>query len=193
MIDFILGLSPQVIYAGVYIGIIFTGGVTLLPAMLYALSGYLDMKLVFVVAIAAALTADSLWYMVGRAAKEKRIYSLPFVRRRMTEARQFSYFFRKHGVLLVFVTKFIWGTRIASHVLAGVHRISFWKFALSTMSGTAVWFSMFYFLLRSVDAGIAAAKATALRIELICLIFVVVAILLNWLTGKYLRKKLMNK
>lgn len=190
---YILSLDPHIMYAGVYVGIIFTGGATLLPAMLYALAGYLNLKAVFVITILAALTADTLWYIVGMFAKKDRLYSFSFIQKRMEEAKKFSSFFEKHGVLLVFFTKFIWGTRIASHILAGVHRISYPQFALSTSLGTAVWFAMFYFLLRSVDFGITAVKATALRVELIFLVFIIVAIASNWFTGKYLRQKLMNK
>ncbi len=193
MADFILHLPAHVVYAGMYLGIIFTGGATLLPAMLYALSGHLNLTIVFSVTLLATLTADASWYWVGRFAKKERIYQMKFVQKRMEEAQHFSAFFERHGVLLVFFTKFIWGARLASHILAGVHKISFWKFVLSTMLGTAAWFGMFYFLLRSVDFGITAVKATALRIQLLCFIFVCFAVLLNWFTGTYVRKKMMNR
>jgi membrane protein DedA with SNARE-associated domain len=192
MADFLAQVSPSVAYLILYVGIIFTGGAALLLGMLFSFAGKLSIFVVFAVTILAALTADAVWYFVGRRAKKDKLYSYSFVQKRVEEAQAFSRFFEKHGVALVFFTKFIWGTRIASHVLAGMHKVPFFKFVLSTALGTAVWFVLFYFILKGVDASIAAAKATALRLQLICLVFFVLAIGLNWFTGTYVRRRILK-
>jgi membrane protein DedA with SNARE-associated domain len=192
MVDFLAQVSPSVAYLLLYIGIIFTGGAALLAGMLFSFAGKLNIFVVFAVTVLAALTADATWYFIGWRAKKDKLYSYSFVQKRVEEARAFSRFFERHGVALVFFTKFIWGTRIASHVLAGMHKVPFFRFVMATTLGTATWFVLFFFILKGVDASIAAAKATALRLQLICLIFFALGLVLNWFTGTYVRRRILK-
>lgn len=192
MDDVILHLTPGYLYPGLLVGLVFLGGLILLPAIYMSLLGMLDLSHLFTLVLAAGAVSDSFWYLVGNKAKKERLYRLSFVKKRISEAGRFSAFFTRHGVLLVFLTKFVYGTRIASHVLAGMHRISFFRFVIATSLGTTLWFWIFYWLVRTVDMGLAAAKTATLRIQLLLLITVVVIILLNWFTGTYVRKKLLR-
>ncbi len=193
MIEFISHLAPSVLYPFIFIGNIFLGGLVLVPAIYLTQVGVVKLWILFFITIASGMTSDSFWYLVGHKGKEKRLYALPFIQSRIQEAEKFSAFFKKHGVILVYFTKFIYGTRIASHVLSGVHRINYFKFLIATALGTATWFGIFYFLIRSIDIGIESAKATAFRIEIIFLIVVIVILLLNWLTGTYIKKRMMKE
>lgn len=193
MLNFITNLGPATLYPGIFLGIIFLGGLVLLPAMYLSTTGTINLGVLLVITLAAALFADSFWYFIGATAKKKRFYALPLIRTRLEQAKAFSGFFEKHGVLLVFVAKFVYGARLASHILAGVHRLPFFKFIVAVLSGTAVWFGVFYTLLHVVDISVAGAKATATRIQLIFLILAFILGALNWFTGTFIRKKLMKK
>jgi len=192
MINFIADLAPGVVYPAIFIGIIFLGGAVLMPAMFLSMHGSINLAGLFFVTLFAAMTADVSWYTVGRLAKKEKLYSFGFIKKRMDEAKRFSSFFVRHGVTLVFTTKFVWGTRVASHILAGMHRISVYKFIGATVSGTAIWFWVLYFLLRSIDLGVSAAKVAAMRIQLVALIGLGAVVLINWFTGTYIRKKMMK-
>lgn len=190
MIQFILGLGPF-IYPFLYIGIIFLGGIVLMPSLYFSIhGGVFNILFLFIASLLAGITADSFWYYIGARAKKDKLYSLRFVKKRMEEAEKFSEFFVKRGVLLTFVTKFVYGTRIASHILAGMHKINYLKFLLATCAGTVLWFLIFYFLIKSIDLGIDSVKATAFKIEIFFLIIVSLSFTLNWFTGKYIRKKM---
>lgn len=193
MVDFISGLSAYYLYPGIFFGIILVGGVVLLPAMYLSLLDTVNIYYLFLIAILAGIVADALWYYIGKYAKKERLYNLSFVKKRIDEANRFSSFYVKHGVLLSFVTKFVYGTRIASHVLAGMHKIHFMKFLLATSLGTSIWFIVLYYLVRSVDNGIASVQSVAFRIELTFLTLFIIMLLFNWATGRYLKKKLEKK
>lgn len=192
MIEFVSGLTPFYFYPALFFGLIFLGGIVLLPAMYLSLDGTVHLLYLFIATVLAGVLSDSFWYYVGRHAKEEKLYKLKIVKKRIEEAKRFSAFFSRHGALLVFLTKFVYGTRIASHVLAGMHKIKYMQFTAATAMGTAIWFLVFYFLIRSIDVGITAVKATALRIQLLFLVLFVVVIFLNWFTGKVIRKKMMR-
>jgi membrane protein DedA with SNARE-associated domain len=192
MIDFIAHLAPGTLYPGIFIGIIFAGGLVLLPSMYVAMTGTLSLLHLFFISIAAGLTMETFWYTVGTSAKKEKIYALPFVKKRVDEAKKFSSFFNKHGVLLVFVSKFIYGTRIASHVLAGMHKLNFLKYISATTLGTVIWFGIFYGLLKTADLGISGVKETTTKAQLIFLIVACTLVCLNWFTGTYLRRRIMK-
>jgi membrane protein DedA with SNARE-associated domain len=192
MIDFIAQLGPGVLYPAIFLGIIFLGGLVLIPAMYLSITGSISLTFLLLINIIAAATADSFWYAVGKVAKKEKLYTYRFIKKRITEAERFSAFFTKHGVLLVFLTKFIYGTRIASHVLAGMHKIRFYKFLGATAAGTGVWFGIFYLLLRSIDTGLSAVKEAATRVQLLFLAVLAVLVFINWFTGSYIRQKIMK-
>ena len=164
----------------------------LMPAIYLTQLGVVNLWVLFSITIASGLVSDSFWYFIGYKGKEERLYALPFVQSKIKEAEKFSAFFKKYGAVLVYFTKFIYGTRIASHILAGANKISYYKFIVATALGTATWFGIFYFLIRSIDVGIENAKATAFRIEILFLAIVVIMLLLNWFTGTYIRKRMMK-
>lgn len=192
MLEFISGLHPFILYPFLFVGVIVVGGVVLLPAMYLSLLGPVSLILLFLTAILAGISADSLWYYVGKSAKKERLYSLAFVQKRIEEAKKFSNFYTERGVLLAFLTKFVYGTRIASHVLAGMHKVNFMKFLGATALGTTVWFFIFYFLIRFIDLGIASVATTALRISLMFAIIVIATLLINFFSGKYLKRKILR-
>jgi membrane protein DedA with SNARE-associated domain len=190
MVDFILHLEPVLMYGALFVGLVTLGGIVLLPALFLALIGAIDLLHLFALVILAAMFSDSAWYLVGRKAKKERLYSLRFFKKRVEEAERFSMFFYKHGVLLVFLTKFVYGTRIASHILAGMHRISFAHFLMAVSAGTAVWFWLLYFLIRSLGMGMTAVKDTALKMQLLFALVALFLCLVNWFTGKYIRSRM---
>lgn len=193
MMETLTSLDPLQLYPALFVGLILLGGFVLLPAMYLALMGSINLLFLFFATVIAGMVSDSFWYAIGLSSKKEKLYSLPFIRKRVEEAKRFSSFYQKHGVRLVFLTKFVYGTRVASHVLAGMHKINLFKFILATGAGTSLWFWIFYFLVKALDLGITSAKATAFRIQILFLVTITILVLFNWITGKYLRKKLLRR
>jgi membrane protein DedA with SNARE-associated domain len=192
MLDFIANLQPGYAYPALFFGHIFFGGLVLIPALYLSVTKALSLPVLFLIIILSSMFNDSFWYFIGGSIKKEKIYSFRFIKKRMAEARKFSAFYDRHGVWTVFFTKFIYGTRIASHILAGVHRISFAKFLAATAAGTAVWFMVMYFLIKGFDKGVSGTGSVAFRIQIVFLAAFAVIFLVNWFTGTYIRKRLMK-
>jgi membrane protein DedA with SNARE-associated domain len=192
MIDFIAHLSHTTLYPTLFVGVIALGGIVLLPAMYLAMSGMFSLVHLFVITLLANLTSECVWYMIGFRAKKDRLYRLGFIKKRMEEAKKFSTFFTAHGALLVFLSKFIYGTRIAGQILAGVHRINFLKFLFATTLGSMIWFAIFYVLLKTADFSVSSVKSVASHIQLTFLMVAVVLTCINIFTGTYVRKRIMK-
>lgn len=193
MMGFLSHLAPGLLYPAIFIGILFTGGLTLMAAMYLAFSGIVSLPLLFLTTIGAAVFADTFWYLVGTRATKETIYEHKFIRSKVKQAKRFSHYFDTHGALLVFITKFVYGARLASHILAGVHRVNYPKFLLAVASGTSVWFGIFYSLVYVFNESTGTTKATALHIQLFFLVGIVFLLLFNWFTGTFIKKYLMRR
>jgi membrane-associated protein len=169
------------------------GGFVLIPSIYLATTGEISLIYLFLTIILASLCADSIWYYIGKRVKKERIYELRFLQSKVEEAKKFSSYFSKRAGFLVFICKFIYGTRIASHILAGMHKMRYLKFILAVSLGTAIWFLIFYALIKSLDVGISEAGAVGMRIQIIFLVSMCVLLLINYLTSKYVRKRLLKK
>lgn len=193
MLDFITNLQPGYLYPAVFFGHIFLGGLILIPALYLSTLQAVSLPLLFVLIVTSSMVADSAWYFLGKHIKKEGVYSLRFVKNRLEEAKKFSKFYARYGVWVVFFTKFIYGTRIASHLLAGMHKVRFMRFLIATATGTALWFTIMFFLIKTLDKGISGTGSVAFRIQVVSLITVTVLLLFNWFTGTYVRKRLMNQ
>lgn len=190
MMDFIQHLTPGYLYPALFVGISLVGGMVLLPALYLTIVGSIKLAYLFGVVLLAGMNSDTIWYIVGRKAKKDHLYKIPFIQKRIREAEKFSDFFNRHSLWLLYLTKFIYGTRVASHVLAGMHKVRYPYFLMATALGTTTWFWIFYFIVHTLDYGIGTAKSTALRLQLTLLVGTIILLALNWFTRKYMRNKL---
>jgi membrane protein DedA with SNARE-associated domain len=192
VIDFIAHLSHTALYPTLFFGVIALGGIVLLPAMYLAMAGTFSLIHLFVITLLANLTSECMWYAIGLRAKKDRLYRMGFIKKRIDEAKKFSAFFTAHGALLVFLSKFIYGTRIAGQIIAGMHRINFFKFLFATTLGSMIWFTIFYVLLRTADLSVSSVKSVASHIQLTFLVVAIVLTCINIFTGTYVRKRIMK-
>ena len=192
MTAFLSHLSPSILYPTIFFGIIFLGGMMMLAAMYLAFSGMISLPVLFLITILAAIAIDTLWYVIGMRADKETIYEHRFVRPRAAMAKRFSRYFERHGALLVFITKFVYGARLASHILAGVHRIHYPKFLFAISLGTSVWFGIFYTLVYLFDASVGTAKTTTFHLQILFLGGAACIFVFNWIIGTFFKKKLMK-
>lgn len=192
MLNFISQLQPAYLYPAVFVGHMFLGGFVLIPALYLSTLGKMSFFVLFAIIVISSMISDSFWYFIGKNIKRHHLYSLPIIRNRVTEAKKLSRFFDTHGVRTVFFTKFISGTRLASHILAGTHEVSYVKFLLATGAGTSVWFTVMFMLMRWLDKGIAGSSIASFRIQAVAIAAVVLLVAMNWLTRKYFKGRLME-
>ena len=134
------------------------GETALLAAGELAGAGRLSLPLLIAVAIAAAVTGDTLGYWLGRrGGRGVLTHRGPFAAGRAHALERGERFFDRHGAKTVFLGRFIPGVRMVAAVLAGVSAMPWPRFAIYNVSGAVVWASLVAGLASLVDPTVAAA------------------------------------
>lgn len=121
-------------------GLWLPGETALIAAGVYASEGHLQIAGVIAVAAAAAIIGDNIGYWAGREGGRRLIYRYEWTRRLgdrvMPPAERF---FDKHGGKAVFLARFFGGVRVTGAWMAGITRMSWWKFLFWNAAGGIVW------------------------------------------------------
>ena len=116
------------------------GETALIAAGVYASKGHLSITAVIVIAAVAAIIGDNIGYWLGREGGRRLIYRYAWLKRQadrvMPPAERF---FEKHGPKAVFFARFFGGVRVTGAWMAGITRMSWWKFLLWNALGGIVW------------------------------------------------------
>jgi membrane protein DedA with SNARE-associated domain len=112
----------------------------LLGAGALAASGHMSFTATLLVAAAAALSADLVWYELGR---RRGMRVLNFLCRVSLEpdtcVRQTEVAYARHGLKALLIAKFVPGLNTAAPPLAGIFGTPFWRFLAFDMLGIFIW------------------------------------------------------
>jgi membrane protein DedA with SNARE-associated domain len=121
-------------------GLWLPGETALIAAAVYASNGHLSITGVITVAAAGAIIGDNIGYWLGREGGRRLIYryALPqrLADRVMPPAERF---FARHGGKAVFLARFFGGVRVTGAWMAGITRMSWWRFLFWNAAGGIVW------------------------------------------------------
>lgn len=116
------------------------GETILIAAAVYAGTGQLNIVLVVLVAIAAAILGDNTGYAIGRFGGRQLVLRwgryVFITESRLTKAQ---HFFERHGGKVVVVARFIEGLRQFNGVVAGISEMSWRRFIGFNALGAALW------------------------------------------------------
>jgi membrane protein DedA with SNARE-associated domain len=136
------------------------GETALIAAGVYASKGHLSITAVIVIAAAAAIIGDNIGYWLGRELGRRLIYRYAWIKRIadrvMPPAERF---FERHGGKAVFFARFFGGVRVTGAWMAGITRMSWWRFLFWNALGGIVWAAAVGLI--AFYAGKAAADAIA--------------------------------
>lgn len=127
-------------YGFVFIGTLFEGELVLLAAGFLSYLGALNFWLVLVLGFFGAVIGDNIWFWIGSRGGQAfinrfgRIFFL--TRGRIEKAKKY---FHHHGSKTIFFSRFVFGTRISSAILAGALGMPKDKFMKSNVLGAGVW------------------------------------------------------
>jgi membrane protein DedA with SNARE-associated domain len=120
-------------------GLWLPGETALIAAAVYASKGHLPIVGV-IVAAAAAIIGDNIGYWLGREVARPLVYRYATAKRWadrvMPPAERF---FDRHGGKAVFLARFFGGVRVTGAWMAGITRMSWWRFLFWNASGGIVW------------------------------------------------------
>jgi membrane protein DedA with SNARE-associated domain len=150
-------------YLGVF-GFVFIGNLgipvpeetVLLAAGFLAGRHSMDLRTLYAVGIASAVTGDSVGFLVGWTGGQKLLEQLAqkyqYVRRHYDRLRTF---FRAHGNRAVFLARFVAGARFMAGPMAGATGMPFWHFLGWNLLGACIWcpsvITVGYFLGNQLD------------------------------------------
>ena len=116
------------------------GETALIAAAIYASNGNLAIEGVIAVAAAAAIIGDNIGYWIGREGGRRLLYkwsvTARFADRVMPPAERF---FERHGGKAVFLARFFGGVRVTGAWMAGMTRMTWWRFLFWNAAGGIVW------------------------------------------------------
>lgn len=184
----VLELFADYPYLVLFVGLLLAGEAVLLPALYLATTGRLDPAGVIAVAIVATLISDGLWYLLGRWYPAQ---ALARIRARQSDAKvaRLDTLFRRNGPRLLFLSKFVYGTRIAAQVLAGAAKMPYSVYMGVNVLGVATLVLCLAGLAWSVVETAEQLEALVSHIEVVFLLFVLLAVGLFIVVGTIVRKQ----
>jgi membrane protein DedA with SNARE-associated domain len=121
-------------------GVWLPGETALIAAGVYASKGHLSISSVIVVAAAGAIIGDNIGYWLGREGGRRLIYRYPWAGRLADRVMpRAERFFERHGGKAVFFARFFGGIRVTGAWMAGITRMSWWRFLLWNALGGILW------------------------------------------------------
>jgi membrane protein DedA with SNARE-associated domain len=165
------------------------GETILVAASVYAGAGRLNIVLVGVVAVLAAVAGNCIGYAIGYFGGHALV--LRFGRyvfltgERLDRAERF---FRRHGGLVVVVARFFEGLRQAAGIIAGIAEMPWRRFVVFTTVGAVAWVTLWAPLGYLAGNHVGTIYADMVRYSLYLLIAAVVLVA-AWITRAVLRRR----
>ena len=175
-------------YLFIFIGMIVAGELVLLPAIYLAATGRLDLGAVIAVALAATLLSDFAWYYAGRKFPVSALARIPG-RRSARIVSGLERLFAHKGAHLLVLSKFVYGTRVAIQVLAGVHNMPFRTYIVANSLGVLAVTGSLVVVAYSVIGTARRMDDVMQDMELAFLLFVVVVLAGYYFVGKTMRRQ----
>lgn len=172
----------------IFVGMIVAGEVVLLPAVFLAATGHLDIAAVISVAILATVLSDLVWYSLGRKFPAAALERIPG-RGSNRVVRGLERLFSQKGVQILFLSKFVYGTRTIAQILAGVHNMPFRTYFFFNFLAVLVLSSALVGIAYSVVGSTHKLGEVMDHIEIAFLLFVVIAVSGNYLVTRLLRTR----
>jgi membrane protein DedA with SNARE-associated domain len=123
-------------YLAVFFGAFLEGETIVAMAGVAAHFGYLDLRIVIAIALAAGFLGDQFFFFLGRWQGKRILARFPKLEQRSTEVDHMLA--RFHAPLIVGI-RFMYGFRIAGPILIGMGRVSAPRFMFYNFIGACIW------------------------------------------------------
>jgi|GEM_PF-1212019 len=175
-------------YLMLFVGMLLAGELVLLPALYLATTGRLDPILVIAVATLATMLSDLAWFLLGRWSPSGAVDRL---RRRYSAGPidRLQGLFSRNGPRLLFLSKFVYGTRIAAQVIAGALEMPLRTWLLVNLAAVLAVTLALSGLAWGVVGSAQRLEELVEHIEVTFLLFLLLAIAAYLLIGLIMRKR----
>ena len=172
----------------IFIGMLVAGEAVLLPAIFLATTGQLDLAAVISLAVLAMLLSDLAWYCLGRALPATALHRIPG-RPSKQLAAGLNRMFTRRGAQVLFLSKFVYGTRTVVQILAGIHDMPIRTYIFFNLLGVLALSGSLVAIAYMVVGQHSRLGDVAHKFELTFLLFISIAVSANLLTSKILRRR----
>lgn len=138
------GLAMMSILILLILSAIIHEDITCISAGLLVASGIVELHVAILACFIGILTADTITYWIGRQFGRQILTSIPFkwiIKKKDIEWAQNM--FEMKGAGIIFVTRFIPGTRLATYFTAGMLKTNFIKFLAYFIAAISIWAPLF--------------------------------------------------
>nr|MDQ2933173.1 VTT domain-containing protein [bacterium] len=168
-------------------GLIVAGESVLIPAIFLAASKELHLPYIVGLAMLATIGSDYIWYYIG--SHMSKLEKNPLVGKRvLTMTQKLSHAFSKRASLVLFLSKFVYGTRIATQVLAGERKMPLRTYFPINFLGTFTLIMCIALLIFSIDMTVANIQSIVHDVEIILLAAIGLIVLGHLAFGAYIKK-----
>ncbi|MHB8827104.1 MAG: DedA family protein [Acidimicrobiales bacterium] len=136
----VYGLVALLVFgeAALFIGFVLPGETSVIVAGVVASKGHVNIVLLCVLVVLAAIVGDSVGYAVGHRYGEK-LLTLPVIRHRQVALQRALEGLRQRGPIYVFVGRFTAFLRAVMPGLAGMSKMHYQRFLVANALGGLVW------------------------------------------------------
>jgi membrane protein DedA with SNARE-associated domain len=177
-----------------FLGILIVGSPVLLPSIHLAIEGELNGGIVAALALTAMWASDSIWYALGRVGRVLQLKRLLRFGRVAQALRQVNALRRRVPMArLLFLSRFLYGTRIAANLLCGMVRTPYARVAAVNFASSLLWTALLFGLARSIGSTMELFLAEGQSIQLVVAVFVLAGFVLQFAltrAGRFVVKKL---
>ena len=175
-------------YLFIFLGMLVAGEVILLPAIYLAATGRLDIASVIALSVIATLLSDFVWYYAGRKFPASALGRIPG-RGTSRVVKGLEKLFRRNGVQVLFLSKFVYGTRITAQVLSGVHDMPLGRYFIANTLGVLAVTGVLVVIAYSVIGTTQRMVDVVHNMEIAFLVFVGVAVSIFFISGRVLKRQ----
>ena len=136
----VYGLVTLLVFgeAALFIGFILPGETAVLVAGVVASQGHVNVVLVAALVVVAAITGDSVGYVIGRRYGES-LMTLPILKHRRGALERALEGLRRRGPIYVFIGRFTAFLRAVMPGLAGMSQMNYRRFLVANALGGIIW------------------------------------------------------
>lgn len=190
LVPYIITTLYQYGYLILFLGAVFAGEVFILAASFLAYLGYFEIGWVIVISLVGILLSDSFWYFVG-----SRYNGLISQYSRSLCPRRWHGFldrikdnFKNHFKKFLILSKFVYGIRILTILLAGHQKLSYHQFFIYNFFANICW------LIVVVAIGLAVGFSWDYLSEVDSYLrYSIIAIIVLWLFMRWIISKILKK
>ncbi|MDP9235327.1 MAG: DedA family protein [Actinomycetota bacterium] len=168
----------------IFIGLIIPGDIMLALGGVYASEGRLNLAVVIVIGIVAALIGESAGYWLGRRYGIKLIRALPLVRGLEPRLDDAHAYFRKHGGMTVAVGRYATAAGAFVPFSAGIAKMPYRRFIAFDIPAVAIWAALISGFGYAVGRNLAFIDKTLSRFG-----YIVLALIVALVVVRFLRKR----